>query len=215
MNNSQIELIVFDLDGTLVSSHKTIYYSMIKAFEDLNISHNIPEGEFNECIGLHFIDIFEKYKVDVPDFEKFIKIYKAYYFEFIDRSEFYPNVDEAIEKLKSANYKIALLTTKIQDQADKILQHFEIDRQFDFIMGRRPNIANKPSPEPLQFICDELKIDTSKTMMVGDSEMDIRCGNSAGATTVGVTYGYRSAEQVRNENPDFVINEIKEILELF
>ncbi len=215
MNNSQIELIVFDLDGTLVSSHKTIYYSMIKAFEDLNILHNIPEREFNECIGLHFIDIFEKYKVDVSDFEEFLSIYKAYYFEFIDKSEFYPDVEETIEKLKSQNYKIGLLTTKIQDQADRILRYFKIDHHFNFIMGRRPNIANKPSPEPLQFICSEMKIDTSKTMMVGDSEMDIRCGNSAGATTVGVTYGYRSEEQVRNENPDFVINEIKEILELF
>jgi HAD superfamily hydrolase (TIGR01549 family) len=184
---------------------------MIKAFEDLNIRHDISEGKFNECIGLHFIDIFERYDVEVPSFDEFIKIYKSYYFEFIDKSEFYPGVEKTIGDLKAENYKIALLTTKVQDQADKILKHFKIDHHFDLIMGRRPNIKDKPSPEPLMFICNKLNIETKNTMMVGDSEMDIRCGTGAGAKTVGVTYGYRSVEQIKRENPDFIIDGITEI----
>ena len=47
--------------------------------------------------------------------------------------------------------------------------------------------------------------------MVGDSEMDIRCGKNAGAKTCAVTFGYRSVEQIRAEDPDFIINDLAEI----
>lgn len=206
-----IQSVVFDLDGTLISSHKSIYGAMIRAFDMLNIRHNIPEDKFENTIGMHFPDIFEIFGVVVPDFEKFIEIYKSVYFDFIGLSKIYPGVEETIGLLKKNNIRVALLTTKMQDQADKILNHFRLADGFDYIMGRRPGIARKPSAEPLLKICGELNILPENTLMVGDSEMDIQCGKNAGAKTCAVTFGYRPARDLILQHPDFMIDNFDEI----
>ena len=143
-------------------------------------------------IGKHFVDIFEELKIDVNDFEKFITIYKALYFDFMDSSYLYPGVEEILNYLKRKQIKVSLLTTKVQDQAEKIVDHFNLRSSFDYLMGRRNGLAHKPSPEPLLVICKELQIlILSQTLMIGDTELDIQCGKNAGSKTCGVLYGYR------------------------
>ncbi len=202
-----IKHICFDLDGTLVKSDTTIYKATLKTLEHLNIKGEIAEDKFIEMIGMHFIDIFKKFNLDVPDFQKFIGIYKKLYFDFIDESKVYPGVEDTLSFLKNGkDLKISLLTTKGQDQAEKIIDHFDFSKYFDFVMGRREGIAHKPSAEPLLFICNELEIDVKDTMIVGDTELDILCGKNAGAITCGVTYGYRTKESLKENNPDYLVN---------
>ena len=210
-----IKHICFDLDGTLVKSDKTIYKATLKTLEHLNIKGEIAEDKFSEMIGMHFIDIFKKFNLDVPDFQKFISIYKKLYFDFIDESKLYPAVEDTLSLLKNGKgLKLSLLTTKGQDQAEKIIDHFDLSKYFDFVMGRREGIAHKPAAEPLLFICNELEIDAKDTMIVGDTELDILCGKNAGAITCGVTYGYRTEESLKKNNPDYLVNDFTEIKSL-
>ncbi len=207
----KIDLVVFDLDGTLISSGETIYKATVHTLNELNIRGEIPHEKFYSRIGLHFEDIFDEFGVVVKDFEKFIGIYKSVYFDFIQSSEIYPGVKETLQALKSKNIKTALLTTKAQDQADIITKHFNLTDHLDYIMGRRNGLAHKPSPEPLLKICEDLNVDPNRTMIVGDSEMDIQCGKNANTLTCGVTYGYRSKENLEKEFPDFIIDKITEL----
>lgn len=213
-SNNGIICAVFDLDGTLIQSHLNIYEATVQTFKDLKINYTLPEKEFYNYLGHHFEDIFKVFGIVVPDFEIFITQYKKNYFTFINTSSLYPGVIEVLKSLKEKNIKIALLTTKGQDQAEKILKHFELDNYFDEIMGRRPGIAHKPSPEPLKLICDNLKVDPSNTLMVGDTELDISCGKNAGSKTCAVTYGYREKEILQNEKPDFLIDGLNELMKL-
>jgi phosphoglycolate phosphatase/pyrophosphatase PpaX len=203
------------LDGTLVKSDKTIYRSTLKALEHLNVNGSIDEKKFNEMIGMHFVDIFKVLEIDVPDFDVFIEIYKSHYFDFINESVLYPNIKEALSFIRDKkDIKISLLTTKGQDQAEKIINYFYLNKYFDFIMGRREGIANKPSAEPLLIICNELNVKNANTMMVGDTEIDINCGKNAGAITCAVSYGYRSEVILLNHQPDFIFNSIRELQQL-
>ena len=63
-------------------------------------------------------------------------------------------------------------------------------------------------------ICDDLAVDVKNTLMVGDTELDIQCGKNAGSYTCGVLYGYRTKELLEIEKPDFIIGDIREILEV-
>lgn len=213
MINSEIKHVCFDLDGTLINSYETIYKATLKALEELKINSKVEEKEFHKRIGWHFVDIFNDLNIPVTDFELFIGIYKDHYFDFINESEIYPGVLETLKKLKDENIKVSLLTTKGQGQADKIIDHFELREYFDLVMGRRNGIAHKPSPEPLQLICKELNINTSYSMMVGDTELDIKCGKNANSKTCAVTYGYRTKEMLLKENPDFIVDSLSEIFE--
>ena len=203
----------FDLDGTLVDSNKTIYNSTAYALDKLGIEFNVNENLFAMKIGQHFVDIFNALGIKVPDFEKFISIYKINYFEQMEFSKVYDGVEVTLASLKSRNIKVSLLTTKIQDQADRIIDHFDLRKYFDLVMGRRDGIAHKPSSEPLLKICNDLVVDVKNTIMVGDTELDIQCGKNAGSYTCGVLYGYRTKQLLEIENPDFVVESIEDILE--
>lgn len=212
----KINHVCFDLDGTLVKSDKTILNAVFETLNILNIDCEIAEDEFKNVIGLHFFDIFQQFNIQVPDFNKFIKTYKSVYFDFIDESELYPDVaDTLISLSKKGNMKVSLLTTKSQDQAEKIVNHFELGDYFNYIMGRRDGIKYKPSGEPLQFICKKIGVDVRSTLIVGDTELDINCGKDAGAITCAVTYGYRSEKKLVQLTPDYIIEGMRDLNLLF
>ena len=210
---SNFRHICFDLDGTLVDSYLNIYNTTVKALRVLNINEPVHEIEFQKRIGHHFLDIFKDLNIPVVDVEEFINIYKSYYFDFIDNSKLYDGVEDILSKLNSLDIKITLLTTKGQDQADKIINHFNLRKYFSYVMGRRNGLAIKPSAEPLQFICKELNVEPSQTLMVGDSELDIQCGKNASAKTCAALYGYRTEEFLKKDKPDYFISELKRLLE--
>ena len=207
----KIDLVVFDLDGTLISSHETIYKATHHALREVKIETVMQEEKFYNMIGLHFEDIFRQFGFAVSDFEHFIKIYNSIYFDYIGSSIVYSGVEEMINKLNTEKIKVSLLTTKGQNQAELILQHFSLFDKFDYVMGRRAGIAHKPSPEPLQKICNDLNLKITETLMVGDSEIDIQCGQNAGSKTCAVTYGYRTKEELQKSSPDFMIDNILDV----
>lgn len=204
-------LIVFDLDGTLTSSHKTIYESTRRTLLELGISTELDEKKFYGMIGLHFIDIFNKLNIPVDDFEEFIRLYRSFYFEYIGSSKPYHGVTEILDYLLYNDIKSALLTTKSQVQADMIIDYFRLRKYFSSVMGRRDGIGVKPSADPLLKILEELGESADRTLIVGDTEMDIRCGKNAGVGTCAVTFGYRDIEALKAESPDFIINDILEL----
>lgn len=173
MKRNSIKHIAFDLDGTLINSYQTIIKATLKTLEYLNVSNNFDEKEFQKRIGHHFLNIFEDLKIPVTDVEHFIGIYKNYYFDFIDESEIYPGVLNLLSFLEEKKILISLITTKGQEQADKIIDYFNLRKYFSYVMGRRQGIEHKPSSEPLLIICDKLKVKPDETILVGDTELDI------------------------------------------
>ena len=158
--------------------------------------------------------IFRDLNVNVPDIEQFIGFYKSIYFDYIDDSALYPGTEKVLKTLNDKNIRISLLTTKGQEQAEKIMEYFTLGKYFDVIMGRRAGMEIKPSAVPLLTICKELNVLPEETLMIGDSELDIQCGKNANAKTCGVTYGYRTIEDLLRENPDYLISKPNEIINL-
>ncbi len=210
-----IECIVFDLDGTLVKSHETIYKTTIKTLEKLNLQSDLDENKFYKMLGHHFADIFDECGIEVPNVEYFIDIYKGLYFDFIDDSHLYDNVVIVLSEIKNKNINTGLLTTKGQDQAVKISKHFGFEKYLDQIEGRKNGIAIKPAPDQFLKICDELGVNPQNSMMVGDTELDIQCGKNAGAKTCAVSFGYREVEDLKSYKPDYLIDNLKQLLDLF
>jgi HAD superfamily hydrolase (TIGR01549 family) len=184
----------------------------MKTFDALGMDVKLPKEELDIRIGAHFQDIFIALNIEVLDIEHFINVYKSYYFDFIDRSTFFTGIPELLDELHAQGIKIALLTTKAQDQAEIIVSHFGIASKFAYVMGRRPGIPVKPAAEPLLMICDALQINKENALLVGDTEFDTRCGKNAGIDCCAVTYGYRSLEQLQAEQPRYIIDQPKELL---
>lgn len=212
MNRNEIELFVFDLDGTLTDSAETIYLTVNETFKRMGFNYFIHYDDLHGRIGAHFQDIFDDLNITVPDLEFFIDNFKKIYFEFINSTKLYPHAVDTLIKLEKNKKKIALLTTKGQWQADKIIEIFSLQHHFDFIMGRREGHEHKPSPEPLLFICSQLNVEPSRTIIVGDTELDIQCGKNAGAKTCAVTYGYRDRDGLSIFQPDLIIDSLTDLI---
>lgn len=211
---SNFRLFVFDLDGTLVKSDITIYKSMTDALKQIGIKKEVPFGKFKSMIGHHFIDIFNEIGIELQDFNEYLTIYKQNYFVYLPESEIYEGVHRTLDTLDGSGYKLAVLTTKMQEQADKILKILKLDNYFDLIRGRIDGKPHKPEPDPLLDICSELNVNAGDTLMIGDTELDIRCGKNAGTKTAGVNYGYRTLQQIKDENPDYIFDNLTELLSI-
>ncbi len=212
MNN--VKLFVFDLDGTLVSSHKTIFLATKLAFAQLNYNYELDEERFQQLIGLHFNDIFREFNITDINFDNFITAYRNYYEQILDTSTLFPNVEILLQYLSSKKKKIALLTTKRQDQAEYILKYFNLTQYFDVVCGKKENLPNKPNPAQLLQIISSLKTNASETVMIGDTEIDIRTGKNANTKTIAVTFGYRKLEKLEIEKPDFLIHDLSDLIDM-
>jgi len=208
-----LKLLVFDLDGTLIDSSRTIYEATMAAFKQLNLDIELKREDLDARIGAHFEDIFRDLNIDVGDFDLFLKTFLCNYMDFINYSSVYPSVVETLEALRK-DYKLAVLTTKAQWQAERVIAEFDLTKYFDFIMGRRDGMPVKPDPEPYLFLCRELGVKPEESVMVGDTEYDVQCGHNVGAKIVAVTYGYRERGFLEGERPDYIIDNMKDILSL-
>lgn len=209
--NKNYELIVFDLDGTLMKSDTTIYNTMIETLQALNLKADIPHQKFIDFIGYHFKDIFEYFDIKVDDLNYFIDVYKKNYYKNLDDTKLYPGVIDLLKSLKDYDIKTAILTTKAQDQLEKIIDYFKLNDYFDLLLGRRDGMQIKPDPEPLLWIIKQLKVDHSKTLIVGDTELDIKCGTRANVDTCYLEYGYGKLNGIE---PKYTFQNILQILEI-
>ena len=209
-----INCVVFDLDGTLVKSHETIFKSTVRTLEILGLSSSIDKPRFFGLLGHHFKDIFDECNITVPDVEFFISNYKRVYFDYIGESQLYGNAINVLMELKRRGIKTGLLTTKGHDQAQKIALHFGLNKYLDSIEGRQHGVAIKPAPDQFIKICKENGVDPENALMVGDTDLDIKCGKAAGAETCAVTFGYRDIEQLRKNKPDYIIDDLSRIVEI-
>jgi len=197
-----------------LSSHASIAFENVKLHQKI-LMQQIFENEMQIASEIQR-KLLPKENPNLPGYSiSGINIPSKYvsgdYFDFIDESIPYPNIEKILEWLKLNNYLISLLTTKAQEQADAIINHFNYKKYFDLVFGRRNGLKVKPSPEPLLFIANSLNIDIEDTMIVGDTELDIQCGKAAGSLTCAVSYGYRKRNILEKENPDFIIDDILEL----
>ncbi|GAB5047017.1 HAD-IA family hydrolase [Thermodesulfovibrio sp. TK110] len=208
-----IELIIFDLDGTLVDSCEDITQALNYCFEKLGISEFSKE-EVKKMVGEGVNRLIEKALqargVNFPS-QEIIKCFVNYYREHItDFSKAYPEVKETLEELK--NIKKAVISNKLTELSIKTLENLSLLKYFDFVAGSDLFSERKPSAIPITETVKRFYTTPDKTLIVGDSELDIMAGKQAGVKTVAVTYGYRERELLKDA--DFIIDKFSELLKI-
>ncbi len=208
----KVKGILFDLDGTLVDS-KEAYREALKAAFAAFGQKNVREEVMME--------IPKRLEQNLPlndilgglDIEKFLEIYlKTYYQATMHKSKPLPNIYETLEEL-SKRAKLAIITMRHfpKQKIFQELKQFGLAKYFHPIITALDTNKPKPSPEAL-FKCSKIMgINTCDCAFVGDSVTDIRAGKAAGAKTVAVLSGIFSLEELKRENPDLILKNVKEL----
>jgi phosphoglycolate phosphatase len=206
-----VDLIVFDLDGTLADSLPDLANAANFACRRLGLPEHPPEA-VKSMIGGGEHKFMERVvgPANQAYVEECLKLYLDYYSRHCgDLTRLYPGVPETLKKLSA--WKLAVLSNKLQPLTEKLLQVMGIAPWFTAIRGGGRGLPLKPSPEPLRAIMRDLGADPGRTLMVGDKIADIVTGREAGAGTAAVTYGYGDLSTLTAAAPDFLLQKFSQL----
>jgi phosphoglycolate phosphatase len=208
-----MELLIFDLDGTLVDSSIDLQRAINYALEPL-LAEPVSLEETKRLVGEGITRLVEKLIEERPGLitrEELLERFINYYSEhLLDHTTPYPQVETTLERLQG--YKKAVVSNKNESMSRAIINGFGMGRFFDMIVGADTIGHKKPSPLPLLYVMDTLNVDKEKTLLVGDSNYDIEAGKAAGIYTVAVTYGFRPAESLKDA--DSLIDSFEQLLDV-
>lgn len=203
--------ILFDLDGTLTDPREGIINSIQYALNHYGIKKE--NHELLHFIGppLHksFQEIFE---TEEKAFEA-VDVYRKY---FSTNGKFenllYNGIPELLEQLNQSNKTLFVATSKPTIFAEQILHYFKIHQHFKTIIGSNLDGTRTEKKDIIQEIINQLpNINLEKLVMIGDRKYDVIGAKHHGIDTISVTYGYGSLEELQNEKPTYIVNDVSEL----
>lgn len=213
---TKIELLIFDLDGTLVDSLRDIAQSVNFTLLKIGLQP-LPEKQIQSYVGdgisLLLSRCIQTQRESAESLLKeALRAYERHHTEHcLDYSKLYPDVENVLSHFQNKNKVI--ISNKPENFTKKVAKGLGIAPHFDIILGGDSLLEKKPSPMPVLFALDKLGQKPRNAVMIGDGYQDIACGKAAGILTCGVTYGFRSREAVAGA--DFVVDRLDAIKLLF
>jgi phosphoglycolate phosphatase len=208
-----IKHVLFDLDGTLTDPGEGITNSVAYALERYGIEVK-DKSTLNCFIGPPLSQSFTKYfGFDEQRANEAVNVYREYFAtKGIFENKLYDGVCELLSALKKEGKTVILATSKPEIFAAKILEHFKIMEYFDIVCGSELNGNRVDKHEVIECALERADItDRSNAVMVGDRLHDIIGAESSGLTSVGVTYGYGSIEELETAGATHTVNTVEEL----
>ena len=213
MEKREADLIIFDLDGTLIDSSDDIAWAANKTL--LFMGHQEKDLDaIKEGIGWGVKTLLERLmpEEDAEIIEHAREKFLEYYWEhLVEKTVLYPGVRETITYFNGINKKMAVVTNKPIKFTERILEEFDIARFFDVILGGDSLANRKPHPEPVEKVIGAVGAVKDKTVIVGDSPTDCETGKRAGIATIGVEYGFRGRRELEDAGCEIIIREFPEL----
>ncbi len=199
-------LVIFDLDGTLLNTVEDLGNATNYALEKCGF----PTRPINDYYTLCGRGIYNLFKGAVPqgmDDEKTIAEMKKYFIahyeaHICDFTKPYDGITKMLGKISEKGIMPALASNKYQRGAEELVAHFFGNIHFIKILGQREGQPIKPDPKIVYDIMAVVPdIRKEEVIYVGDSDVDMQTGANAGVRTVGVTWGFRSREELESGHP--------------
>ncbi len=215
MNNYKT-ILAFDLDGTLLDSADDLIDTLNILLKENNIP-SMQRSDVNDLVGNGALSMIKKafkingiYNKDVswePLKERFLKIYEQ---NCLNKSKLFPYTTTVLEKLKSENYKLIIVSNKPEFFVKKILKYFKLEKFFSAISGGDTFDYRKPSPIHLYETIKLTNIKDYNCIFIGDSINDALCAKRSGSKLILLKHGY-SDKNINDMKADIILENLKKI----
>jgi HAD superfamily hydrolase (TIGR01549 family) len=212
----EIDLLMFDLDGTLVDSLDGVIFALEKTFDHLNLPR-ITKEKLISFIGVSVSDMLTRCTNIPHSSEEFKQIYttfKEYFNQFANKhSRLYPNTVHILDHF-SHKRKI-IVTNRKHDIASLTLSHFKLHDYFDIIIGSDDATCVKPSGCPIEKALTRFQCLPERAAIIGDMDIDVYAGKDAGVITCAIRGGIGLLDDLIKSDPDYLINDLAQLKDLF
>ena len=210
---------VFDLDGTLINTITDLGNACEFLIRKYGFCADWSEDDYMRFVGNGMKKLVErafKHTLSEGLLNSRLEEFKAFYNEhYLDNTLPYDGVKEQVYALKEQGIKTAVVTNKAEDSAVYIIETLFGKGTFDVIIGQREELPVKPAPDGVFIALKEMGCTAEEALYFGDSNVDMQTAKNAGIDAVGVTWGYRSREELENEGALLIIDEPSEISKCF
>ena len=215
------EMVLIDVDGTLVDSVPDLAWCVDEMMRSIGQPVH-GEAEVRNWVGNGVERLVRRALVGQlegePDevlFEKAYPIFLELYAENTSkRSTLYPGVDEGLAYLQQAGFKRGCVTNKAAQFTVPLLKDLGIYDNFAIVVSGDTLARKKPDPLPLLHAAEFFGVEPQNALMLGDSVSDVKAARAAGFQIVCMTYGYNHGVDIRDANPDAVIDSMAELKSL-
>ena len=210
-----IELVIFDFDGTLGDTRGIVVTTMQQTLQE----YGLPVCSDEECaatIGLPLAGCFRQLIPEATD--EVIQQCVDTYHRLFDinknriKPQAFPHVIETLEELHRQGIRMTVATSRGIDSLKDLLTDMGIIQFFDYLLGADNVTKHKPDPEPVLQTLRTMHIDAAETLVVGDMPVDILMGSRAGCRTCAVTYGNATREELEEAGADYIIDDFNDLL---
>jgi phosphoglycolate phosphatase len=206
-----IQLAIFDLDGTLIDSLNDLAVSMNAVLE----SHGFPThplDPYRHFVGDGISNLVRRALPAEQRSDDLVAICvhgmrREYAARKLDTTRPYPGIREVLATLTSRGVKTAVLSNKPDDPTREITDELLAPHHFDLVRGALPEVPLKPDPTAALEIAARLQVAPKYTLLVGDTPIDMQTARAAGMIAVGVTWGFREADELRFGGAHHIIHE--------
>ena len=211
-----IKLVIFDLDGTLLNTLSDLAHSVNYALKKCKFPIH-PIESYKLFVGNGISKLLERSLPENQKTEQNIARLKAFFLayynvHYMDFTEPYEGVHELLKTLKYKGLKLAVASNKYQTATEKLIHHFFSDITFTAIFGQREGVPVKPDPAIVSDILQIASVTPEETLYIGDSGVDMKTASNSGVTPIGVTWGFRSREELETAGASFIANTTNDIV---
>ena len=185
-------LVVFDLDGTLIDSRRDLADStnqMLESFGRPALDVEAVAGMVGEGARLLVARALAASALDVPVDEALDRFRAIYDRRLLQHTRLYAGVAEAVAAA-AARSSLAVLTNKPERPSRRLVEAFGLDAMFQWILGGDSRFPRKPDPAGMLHLVDAARVTIDRTLLIGDSFIDVETGRRAGVKVCGAAYGF-------------------------
>lgn len=208
-------IIIFDLDGTLINTIDDLGQACNYALHACGYpTHKIED--YPRLVGNGVNKLIERALPEQDRNEETVLRLREYFVPFYnehncDMTHPYEGIPEVLKAFKAAGHKLAVASNKYQAATEKIVGQL-FPRMFDVVLGERENVARKPDPKIVWDVIEAIGQESKNIWYIGDSLVDAKTAKAARVKLVLCTWGFEKKEKLKLAQPDYLVNEPKELI---
>jgi phosphoglycolate phosphatase len=210
------ELIIFDLDGTLLNTLASIARAYNAALSSSGYPTH-PIEAFRQIIGdgasVAAKRCLPSDRQSESDIKHCIEQFQQHYEQLWDTASPYQDILKLLNSLPS-ELKLGVLSNKDDRFTQRCVKHF-FPATFDYVLGHRPDIPHKPNPQGGNKLMAALGTSSTATWLIGDTATDMNTAAACKVAGVGVLWGFRSRDELVSSGAEETVDAPMQILELF